>query len=150
MSEGGVDCSLRLRSACFEQYPYFSARCFERQGGCERLVSSGGVSSLRRQAAERLLRCRSSRLIHNNTQQTVREEGGREAEKELWAGNLEIYGAKMTMSVPERKSGSEGKEEESEDESEILEESPCGRWQKRKEQVGRFICVPLCVCERVS
>ncbi|MEQ2280611.1 hypothetical protein AMECASPLE_021707 [Ameca splendens] len=40
----------------------------------------------------------------------------------------------MTMSVPERKSGSEGKEEESEDESEILEESPCGRWQKRKEQ----------------
>ena len=50
----------------------------------------------------------------------------------------------MTMSVPERKSGSEGKEEESEDESEILEESPCGRWQKRKEQVG--LCV--CVCAR--
>ncbi|TNN60518.1 Nuclear receptor-binding protein 2 [Liparis tanakae] len=43
----------------------------------------------------------------------------------------------MTMSVPERKSGSEGKEEESEDESEILEESPCGRWQKRKEQVSQ-------------
>lgn len=43
---------------------------------------------------------------------------------------------KMTMSVPERISGSGGKEEESEDESEILEESPCGRWQKRKEQVG--------------
>ena len=45
----------------------------------------------------------------------------------------------MTMSVPERNSGSEGKEEESEDESEILEESPCGRWQKRKEQVGLSI-----------
>ncbi|XP_028817395.1 nuclear receptor-binding protein 2-like [Denticeps clupeoides] len=43
----------------------------------------------------------------------------------------------MTMSVPEKKSGSEGKEEESEDESEILEESPCGRWQKRKEQVSQ-------------
>lgn len=42
----------------------------------------------------------------------------------------------MTMSVPERISESGGKEEESEDESEILEESPCGRWQKRKEQVG--------------
>ncbi|KAI4900330.1 hypothetical protein NFI96_028617 [Prochilodus magdalenae] len=41
----------------------------------------------------------------------------------------------MTMSVPERISESGGKEEESEDESEILEESPCGRWQKRKEQV---------------
>lgn len=40
------------------------------------------------------------------------------------------------MSVPERISGSGGKEEESEDESEILEESPCGRWQKRKEQVS--------------
>lgn len=49
----------------------------------------------------------------------------------------------MTMSIPERKSGSEGKEEESEDESEILEESPCGRWQKRKEQVG--LCLPLYV-----
>lgn len=42
----------------------------------------------------------------------------------------------MTMSVPESNSGSGGKEEESEDESEILEESPCGRWQKRKEQVA--------------
>ncbi|XP_016093602.1 nuclear receptor-binding protein 2-like [Sinocyclocheilus grahami] len=42
----------------------------------------------------------------------------------------------MTMSVPERNSGSE-KEEESEDESEIVEESPCGRWQKRKEQVSQ-------------
>lgn len=27
-------------------------------------------------------------------------------------------------------------QEESEDESEVLEESPCGRWQKRKEQVA--------------
>lgn len=26
-------------------------------------------------------------------------------------------------------------DEESDDESEILEESPCGRWQKRKEEV---------------
>lgn len=51
-------------------------------------------------------------------------------------GDLDARAGKMTMSVPERKSGSEGKEEESEDESEILEESPCGRWQKRKEQVG--------------
>uniref|UniRef100_A0A8C9SET8 Nuclear receptor-binding protein 2 n=1 Tax=Scleropages formosus TaxID=113540 RepID=A0A8C9SET8_SCLFO len=41
------------------------------------------------------------------------------------------------MSVPEGGSGSRGKEEESEDESEILEESPCGRWQKRKEQVSQ-------------
>lgn len=52
----------------------------------------------------------------------------------------------MTMSVPERKSGSEGKEEESEDESEILEESPCGRWQKRKEQVGVCVYVYIDVC----
>lgn len=43
----------------------------------------------------------------------------------------------MTMSE-EKNSGSRGKEEESEDESEILEESPCGRWQKRKEQVLYF------------
>ncbi|XP_041103577.1 nuclear receptor-binding protein 2-like [Polyodon spathula] len=43
----------------------------------------------------------------------------------------------MTMSVADRNSRSGGKEEESEDESEILEESPCGRWQKRKEQVNQ-------------
>ncbi|XP_057178430.1 nuclear receptor-binding protein 2b isoform X7 [Triplophysa rosa] len=42
----------------------------------------------------------------------------------------------MTMSVQEKTSGEE-KEEESEDESEIVEESPCGRWQKRKEQVSQ-------------
>ncbi|XP_070305158.1 nuclear receptor-binding protein 2 [Salvelinus sp. IW2-2015] len=42
----------------------------------------------------------------------------------------------MTMSE-ENISGCRGKEEESEDESEILEESPCGRWQKRKEQVSQ-------------
>ncbi|KAL7990190.1 hypothetical protein Chor_010544 [Crotalus horridus] len=30
-----------------------------------------------------------------------------------------------------------GAQEESEDESEVLEESPCGRWQKRKEQVNQ-------------
>ncbi|KAI7800300.1 nuclear receptor-binding protein, partial [Triplophysa rosa] len=28
-------------------------------------------------------------------------------------------------------------DEESEDESEILEESPCGRWQKRREEVNQ-------------
>lgn len=28
-------------------------------------------------------------------------------------------------------------EDESEDESDILEESPCGRWQKRREEVRR-------------
>ena len=27
--------------------------------------------------------------------------------------------------------------DESEDESEVLEESPCGRWQKRREEVWR-------------
>lgn len=30
-------------------------------------------------------------------------------------------------------------EDESEDESEILEESPCGRWQKRREEVTAFM-----------
>ena len=32
--------------------------------------------------------------------------------------------------------------DESEDESEVLEESPCGRWQKRREPVG----VPCWLC----
>lgn len=36
------------------------------------------------------------------------------------------------------------KEEESEEESEILEESPCGRWQKRREQVGGPGAAPGC------
>lgn len=52
----------------------------------------------------------------------------------------------MTMSVPERISESGGKEEESEDESEILEESPCGRWQKRKEQVCPLLLHLMIMC----
>jgi len=35
-------------------------------------------------------------------------------------------------SSPKPKTGGE----ESEEESEVLEESPCGRWQKRREEVG--------------
>lgn len=38
----------------------------------------------------------------------------------------------VTQSAPP---ATEDEEEESEDESEILEESPCGRWQKRREEV---------------
>ncbi|KAM6374561.1 nuclear receptor-binding protein 2 isoform 4-T5 [Alca torda] len=42
------------------------------------------------------------------------------------------------MAVPEPDARlSQEKEEESEEESEILEESPCGRWQKRREQVNQ-------------
>ncbi len=39
--------------------------------------------------------------------------------------------------ILEKKEEKEGKKEDSEDEdnNEILEESPCGRWQKRREQV---------------
>ncbi|OXB79029.1 UNVERIFIED_CONTAM: hypothetical protein H355_005905 [Colinus virginianus] len=41
------------------------------------------------------------------------------------------------MAVPEPDARlAQEKEEESEEESEILEESPCGRWQKRREQWG--------------
>uniref|UniRef100_A0A669QKS7 Serine-threonine/tyrosine-protein kinase catalytic domain-containing protein n=1 Tax=Phasianus colchicus TaxID=9054 RepID=A0A669QKS7_PHACC len=42
------------------------------------------------------------------------------------------------MAVPEPDARlAQEKEEESEEESEILEESPCGRWQKRREQVNQ-------------
>lgn len=34
-------------------------------------------------------------------------------------------------------------DEESDDESEILEESPCGRWQKRKEEVTSLMSSQL-------
>ena len=33
----------------------------------------------------------------------------------------------------------EESEHESEDDGEILEESPCGRWQKRNEEVGNIV-----------
>ncbi|KAM7369752.1 hypothetical protein PAMP_011048 [Pampus punctatissimus] len=75
--------------------------------------------------------------VSSTTTEQDKTGAGREKVGKVCGGNLEIYGGKMTMSVSERKSGSEGKEEESEDESEILEESPCGRWQKRKEQVSQ-------------
>lgn len=32
--------------------------------------------------------------------------------------------------------------DESEDESDVLEESPCGRWQKRREEVRRLFITP--------
>lgn len=47
----------------------------------------------------------------------------------------ERRGAGMAVPEPDARLAQE-KEEESEEESEILEESPCGRWQKRREQVG--------------
>lgn len=40
------------------------------------------------------------------------------------------------VTQPPATGATEDEEEESEDESEILEESPCGRWQKRREEVG--------------
>ncbi|XP_040289142.1 nuclear receptor-binding protein 2 isoform X1 [Bufo bufo] len=40
-------------------------------------------------------------------------------------------------SAPSEMNPEKQKDEESEDESEVLEESPCGRWHKRKEQVNQ-------------
>lgn len=36
--------------------------------------------------------------------------------------------------------------DESDDESEVLEESPCGRWQKRREEVGLTMHVLFTAC----
>lgn len=47
-------------------------------------------------------------------------------------------GSRSSNTEPEHKSPRESGED-SEDESEILEESPCGRWLKRKEEVSYFI-----------
>lgn len=46
-------------------------------------------------------------------------------------------GSRSSNTEPEHKSPRESGED-SEDESEILEESPCGRWLKRKEEVSVF------------
>ncbi len=47
-------------------------------------------------------------------------------------------GSRSSNNESEHKSPRESGED-SEDESEILEESPCGRWLKRKEEVSRFL-----------
>lgn len=47
-------------------------------------------------------------------------------------------GSRSSNNESEHKSPRESGED-SEDESEILEESPCGRWLKRKEEVSSFI-----------
>lgn len=39
--------------------------------------------------------------------------------------------------------------EDSEDESEILEESPCGRWLKRREEVNIYFDFIYCLCEYI-
>ncbi len=43
----------------------------------------------------------------------------------------------------EAKSSAEGVD--SEEENEILEESPCGRWLKRREEVSHHFCLLLCL-----
>lgn len=42
---------------------------------------------------------------------------------------------------------SESQQDDSEDESEVLEESPCGRWLKRREQVSSvYLLLYYCEC----
>ncbi|KAM9573695.1 nuclear receptor-binding protein 2 isoform 2-T2 [Guaruba guarouba] len=55
-----------------------------------------------------------------------------------WLGAARFGSARLGMAVadPEARLSQE-KEEESEEESEVLEESPCGRWHKRREQVNQ-------------
>ncbi|KAI9516669.1 hypothetical protein NQZ68_013725 [Dissostichus eleginoides] len=126
----------RLRSACFKQYQFSLQNVLSAKGAeCEWLLSSGEGGVFTAQTARG-----PSRLVWS-----TKPQGRKEVEEGLsGVCYLEINGVKMTMSVPERKSGSEGKEEESEDESEILEESPCGRWQKRKEQQDHLTSLSFC------
>lgn len=51
-------------------------------------------------------------------------------------------GSRSNNNEPENKSPRESGED-SEDESEILEESPCGRWLKRKEEVSRLFFLKI-------
>ncbi|KAM4592896.1 nuclear receptor-binding protein-like isoform 1-T2 [Odontesthes bonariensis] len=74
------------------------------------------------------------------------EDPGAEGNPELTAGSVisntpQVQGGTSVPSPvasqnPDATSATED-EEESEDESEILEESPCGRWQKRREEVNQ-------------
>lgn len=68
----------------------------------------------------------------------------------LWfqpmAGLNGLPGTGGRNSDPDHKSPRESGED-SEDECEILEESPCGRWLKRREEVC-YICYILCyICQ---
>lgn len=72
---------------------------------------------------------------------------GSEEKPELPAGNMSSNspqvqsGASVSSSVASTQNPATSAtedEDESEDESDILEESPCGRWQKRREEVGRW------------
>ena len=46
--------------------------------------------------------------------------------------------SKSSAEAVEDTQGNRDSGDESEDESEVLEESPCGRWQKRREEVRPF------------
>lgn len=70
----------------------------------------------------------------------VRADPGTEGKAEFTAGNIssDVQQVQSGGSVASKQhpaiSATED-EDESEDESDILEESPCGRWQKRREEV---------------
>lgn len=54
-----------------------------------------------------------------------------------WASAIAMPGSRSSNNESEHKSPRESGDD-SEDESEILEESPCGRWLKRKEEVSEL------------
>lgn len=67
------------------------------------------------------------------------EEGtGSEATAHLSSHPQQVQGEAPVASL-QTPAAPATEDEESDDESEILEESPCGRWQKRKEEVTSFI-----------
>jgi len=70
----------------------------------------------------------------------------KERDTSLTAFSTAITNSVISTSAAEkekREKGVDEVEEESEDESDILEESPCGRWQKRREEVREDERKPL-------
>ncbi|XP_028257926.1 nuclear receptor-binding protein-like [Parambassis ranga] len=76
----------------------------------------------------------------------ARADPGTEGKAEFTAGNMSSdvqqvqSGASVSSSVASQQhpaTSATEDEDESEDESDILEESPCGRWQKRREEVNQ-------------
>lgn len=74
----------------------------------------------------------------SNPQETaapVAEGPGPEATAQHLSGHSQQVQGEAPAASLQTPAAAATEDEESDDESEILEESPCGRWQKRKEEV---------------
>lgn len=109
----------------------------ERESGASNRVLRTGTGAC--EEKDRSIRTRSARMSDPQEKAASGEEAtGSEDTAHLSSHPQQVQGEAPVASL-QTPAATATEDEESDDESEILEESPCGRWQKRKEEVTSFM-----------